>query len=108
MPRFKQHVFKLNLCYQLPSRKYFAEYEIPKLYNHVRNNVVKPKITEAKNVSATTDLWTSAATILYMTFTFHFIDTERVLRSYCLCTFPLYEDHTGQNLADAVTDVLAN
>ena len=28
--------------------------------------------------------------------------------SYCLSTFPLHEDHTGKNLADAVTDVLTN
>ena len=107
-PGFKQLVFKLNPHYQLPSRRHFAEYEVPKLYNHVRDNVVKPKIMEATHFSATRDLWTSAATIPYMTFTVHFIDREWALRSFCLCTFPLYEDHTGQNLADAVTDVLAN
>ena len=43
-----------------------------------------------------------------MTFTIHSINNEWVLKSYCLCTFPLYEDHTGQNLADAVTDMLGN
>ena len=107
-PGFRQLVFKLNPRYQLPSRKHFTDYEVPKLYNHVRDFVVKPKITEAKHFSATTDLWTSAATVPYMTFTIHFIDNEWVLKSYCLCTFPLYEDHTGQNLADAVTDVLGN
>ena len=105
---FRQLVFKLNPRYQLPSRKHFTEYEVPKLYNHVRDFVVKPTITEAKHFSATTDLWTSAATVPFMTVTIHFIDNEWVLRSYCLSTFPLYEDHTGQNLADAITDVLAN
>ena len=68
-PGFRQLVFKLNPRYQLPSRKHFTDYEVPKLYNHVRDFVVKPKITEAKHFSATTDLWTSAATVPYMTFT---------------------------------------
>ena len=27
---------------------------------------------------------------------------------HCLGTFPLYENYTGQNLSEAVTDVLAN
>ena len=68
---FKQLVFKLNPRYQLPSRKHFTEYEVPQLYNHKYDNVAKPKITEAKNFSVTTDLWTSAATIPYMTFTIY-------------------------------------
>ena len=30
------------------------------------------------------------------------------LNSYCLDTVPIFEDHTGQNLADAIQDILAS
>ena len=43
-----------------------------------------------------------------MSLTVHFVDREWSLRSFCLGTFPLYENHTGQNLSEAVTDALAN
>ena len=43
-----------------------------------------------------------------MTFTVHFSDKDWILQSFCVGTFPLYEDHTGQNIAEAVTDILNN
>ena len=30
------------------------------------------------------------------------------MKSYCLDTVPLFEDHTGRNLADAIQDIPAN
>ena len=66
---FKHLVAKLNPRYELPSRKHFSEYELPKLYNHVRDSTVKPKLMQAEHFSATTDLWTSSATCsLYVSY----------------------------------------
>ena len=65
-----------------------------------------PALKEAEFFSATTDLWTSAASELYMTFTIHFVDKTRNLRLFCLQTVPMFTDHTGQNIADAVSDIL--
>ena len=65
-------------------------------------------LTQAKYFSATTDMWTSCSAIPYMTFTVHSIDNEWSLQSFCLGSFPAFEDHTGQNLSEAVTNVLAN
>ena len=107
-PGFKKLVCKLNPCYQLSSRRHFAKYELPKLYIYVRDSVVKPKLTQTKYFSVTTDMWTGCSTIPYMTFTVHSIDNEWSLQSFCLCTFSVLEDHTGQNLSEPVTDVLAN
>ena len=43
-----------------------------------------------------------------MTLTVHFVDSTWKLQSFCLETVPIFEDHTGQNIADAITDVLEN
>ena len=43
-----------------------------------------------------------------MSFTIHFIDSDWHLQALCLDTIPLFNDHTGQNIAEAFQDVLAN
>ena len=107
-PGFRHLVSTLNPRYQLPSRKHFSDQEIPQLYTHVRDTVVMPALREARFFSGTTDLWTSAASEPYMTLTVHFIDKTWNLRSFCLETVPLFTDHTGQNIADAVSDIFDN
>ena len=94
-PGFQHMVSKLNPHYQLPSRKHFSDYEVPNLYNHVRDVIVIPKLKEALYFAGTCDFWTSPSTIPYLTYTVHLIDTDWSLRSFCLSTSPLYEDHTG-------------
>ena len=49
-PGFQHMVSKLNPRYQLPSRKHFSDYEVPKLYNHVRDVIVIPKLTKGSIV----------------------------------------------------------
>ena len=97
-PGFQHMVSKLNPRYQLPSRKHFSDYEVPKLYNHVRDVIVIPKLKEASYFAGTCDFWTSPSTISYLTYTVHLIDADWSLRSFCLSTSPLYEDHTGCNI----------
>lgn len=58
--------------------------------------------------AATTDFWTSGTCHPYLTVTVHFIDREWDLKSFSLDTSALYEDHTGENVACAITDVLDN
>ena len=72
----------------------------------MRDSVIMPALKEAESFSATTDLWTSAATEPYMTLTVHFIDKTWNLQSFCLDTVPIFSDHTGQNITDAVMDIL--
>ena len=101
-------VSKLNPRYKIPSRKHFSEYEIPALYSLIKESKVKPVLAQAGCYSTTTDLWTSGSCDPYITFTIHLIDEEWNLVSFCLETVPLYEDHTGQNIGDAVLDILEN
>ena len=107
-PGFRTMVAKLNTRYELPGRKYFVEHQLPQLYNEVKTKVVIPKLEQAAHFSVTTDLWTSNSNSPFMSFTIHFIDSDWCLQSLCLDTVPLYNDHTGQNIAEAFQDVLAN
>ena len=107
-PGFKRMISKLNPRYQLPSRRYFVEHEILQLYSEIKEKTVVPKLLEAKHFAVTTDFWTSITRVPFMSFTVHFIDNDWILRSYCLDTVPSYEDHTGENIAAALQDVLEN
>ena len=84
------------------------EHEIPQLYSQIKENTVVPKLSEAKHFAVTSDFWTSITHVAFMSFTVHFIDEDWILRSYCLDTIPSYEDHTGENIAGALQDVLEN
>ena len=107
-PGFKNMLLKFNPRYQIPSRKHFTDYEIPQLYSHVKDNIVVESLKEVEFFAATTDLWSSDSCHPYLTLTVHFISTNWDLKSFCLDTAALYADHTGQNIADAITDIFDN
>ena len=56
--------------------------------------------------SATTDLWTSAAGDPCITFACHFIDQHWELKSYCLQTHYLPQDHNATNIKEVLTETL--
>ena len=56
--------------------------------------------------SSTTDLWTSGTMDPYFSYTLHYITPSWELRSYCLQTHYMPEDHTGENLQDALLNTL--
>ena len=107
-PGFKKLLATLDSRYQLPSRRHFAEQELPRLYADVREKNVMPKLSKLSFFAATTDLWTSAAKHPYLSVTVHFINDEWSLETVCLDTVLLFVDHSGQNLTEAFQDVLAN
>ena len=67
-PGFKDTVSRHNPQYLIPSRNHFANYEIPRLYNQIRDNAVKAHLVEAQHASGTTDLWTSSSNDPYIMF----------------------------------------
>ena len=74
----------------------------------MKDGIVKPASQGADYFTATTDLWTSSAKHPYLSFTVHLITNDWELKSFCLDTVPLFEDHTGQNLEGAIQEILAN
>ena len=91
--------------YELPSRKYFSKIAIPKLYESTRESVLHT-ITNIQYFSATTDMWSSINGEPYMSYTIHYITEDFGLHSTALGTFYFPEDHTGENIADAIKETL--
>ena len=104
---FRQMLHVLDPRYNLPSRRHFTDIEIPRLFSKIKNEVLCT-LKKSKYYAGTTDLWTSTANHPYLSFTIHFIDNDWKLQSFCLDTVPLFDDHTGQNIANTVIDVLSN
>ena len=91
--------------YTLPSRSYFSRTAIPALYESTRQVVLK-EVEAVEYYSATTDLWSSVGLKPYISFTIHFIDKDWKLRSRCLQTEFLPDDHTADNIAEALEDIV--
>ena len=104
---FRRLLHTLEPKYTVPSRTHFTRTVIPNLYGESRNKVVKV-LRDAECIAITTDGWTSRGTQSYITITAHAINKDWNMESVVLQTRPLYESHTGANIAEvlqtAVTD----
>ncbi|XP_065096446.2 E3 SUMO-protein ligase ZBED1-like [Paramisgurnus dabryanus] len=90
--------------YNVPSRRYFTDTAIPKLYNETKNEVME-SLKKAGRIAVTCDAWTSIATESYVTVTAHFITDEWQLASHVLQTREVNESHTGANIAELLKNV---
>ena len=69
---FRLVVHTMEPRYKLPHRKYFAEKEIPHLYNETKANVLE-SMKKASRVALTCDAWILVATKSFITITAHFV-----------------------------------
>ena len=67
---------------------------------------VSKEASSAEYFSATTDMWSSVGMNPYLSFPVRFVDCDWKLRSRCLQTAFMPEDHTADNLSAALSDVL--
>ncbi|XP_061571822.1 E3 SUMO-protein ligase ZBED1-like [Cololabis saira] len=88
----------------LPGRKYFAETALPELYIKVREELAG-HLTNVTHFSTTADMWSSRTCEPYLSLTIHYIDNLE-LKSKCLQTSFLPEDHTGEIIAQGLQDAL--
>lgn len=77
---FREMVKTLEPRYKIPSRQFFSDTCIPKMYEDVKNEV-KQSLFEADRVAITTDGWTSCSTEGYVTITAHLINKEWAMRN---------------------------
>lgn len=78
---------------------------MPESYRQVKADVVKV-LKGADSVAITTDGWTSRATQSYVTITAHVITAEWEMASFVLQTCPLFETHSGTNIAQVLKEAV--
>lgn len=102
---FHQMVKTLDPQYELPGRKYFSQTAIPDLYRQVHEEV-KASVAGASHYALTTDMWSSRDMTPYMSLTCHYISSDWEQESKCLLTSFFPENHTADNLRDALQAAL--
>ena len=106
-PGFRAMLHKFNPRYKLPSRNHFTKVCIPNLVSETRSMIEKQiAVGNVGCYSATTDLWSSAAGDPYITLTCHAINQQWELKSYCLQTNYLPQDHTAVNIKEVLNETL--
>lgn len=104
---FKNLISHLAPKYELPSRKYFSETIIPTMYEDLKK-AIETELQAAKNVSFTTDIWTSATNNeSFISLTAHFIDPKEIVsKSFVLCCQHFPESHTGDNIGEVLNSAI--
>ncbi|KAF0022864.1 hypothetical protein F2P81_024845 [Scophthalmus maximus] len=82
---FKAMIRAIDPRYKVPSRKYFTETEMPKLYAELREKVEK-ELCDLKYFATTMDLWSSRTMEPFLSLTIHYITEDLKLGSWCLQT----------------------
>uniref|UniRef100_A0A672JQE7 BED-type domain-containing protein n=1 Tax=Salarias fasciatus TaxID=181472 RepID=A0A672JQE7_SALFA len=90
--------------YTIPSRQHFTDVALPRLYKEEKTTVLD-ELRLAERVALTCDSWTSRSTESYVTVTAHHID-EWKISSHVLQTRPMYDSHTGENIAGLLREVV--
>ena len=72
------------------------------MYEKTREQISLKVKKEAHFFLATTDLWSSCTSDPYLSLTVHYIDMEWNLQSHCLQANYMPQDHTGEQIQDAL------
>ncbi|CAG9822070.1 unnamed protein product [Phaedon cochleariae] len=101
---FRNLIEVLQPSYSMPSIKTISEVEIPKLYHTTKDSIMR--LLDTTDFKAfTTDAWTSAASKPYVSLTAHFI-LGWEMKSVTLNCREMTEDHTAENMASVLLDLL--
>ncbi|XP_062312234.1 E3 SUMO-protein ligase ZBED1-like [Osmerus eperlanus] len=102
---FKAMIKAIDQRYEVPSRKYFTETEMPKLYAEFREKVQK-ELCDLKYFATTTDLWSSRTMEPFISLTIHYIADDWNLGSRCLQTSYFPAEHTAEEIAHGLKESL--
>ena len=106
---FRQVLKLLEPRYQCPSRKYFTETIIPKIYSGMKEEVVRliNSCDDESYLSFTMDAWSSSVNdTALLSLTAHWIDSQFKRVSAVLNAQCLTEAHTGEYIAAQVLSML--
>ena len=90
--------------FQCPSRWWFTK-QLEKAYQHTLEDLKKDLKKRSSKITLTTDAWTSIATEAYLGVTCHNINDNWEMVSFVLCTEPLEDRHTAENIARWIEEV---
>ena len=103
---FRQLMKVAELRFNLPSRTHFSRSVIPAKYVAAKREL-EAFLGEIEHCSITTDIWTAKYQVRsYVSLTCHAIYSERQLKSTILCTRELPDEHTAENLSDALQEMM--
>lgn len=105
-PGVKQFVKTIIPDYAIPCRTVITK-RIGNMYDGLKHQIMQSLI-DFSSVVLTTDAWSSRTATSYVTVTLHAIDENWGLRSFTLDTLELSERHTGENLREHLTKVIAD
>lgn len=91
--------------YIVPSRTNFSERIIPGLYIKMKDHL-KIILKDAANISFTADGWTGINQSQFLGVTGTLIDNDWKLQTYTLAVRQLNTEHTADNIASAISEVL--
>ncbi|CAG5000632.1 unnamed protein product [Parnassius apollo] len=101
---FRKLVEALNPSYKLPSRQRIRYDLMPELYQCAKLQLAS-MLENIKNLALTADMWSNQNMDCFLTVTIHFFN-QNILKSYVLTTCDVPTSHTGENLAEIMTDLL--
>ena len=105
-PGFQNLINVLEPRYKIPDKTTFFKNKVIKLYDSTRESVVE-ELSSIGFFSPTTDMWSSHGLLPYMGYTIHWIDSDWNLKSRNLGTRHVTENHTADNLAESMNDILS-
>ena len=105
-PGFQSMICQFNPCYQLPRCNHFTRVAFPMLAAEVKADIELEIANNLHFFSTTSDMWTSVAGDPYLSFTCHFINPQWELKSVCLSTQYLPEDHTAANIKESLEETM--
>ncbi|CAH1098840.1 unnamed protein product [Psylliodes chrysocephalus] len=106
---FIKFIHLLNPSYKLPTRKTVSASLIPATYDEI-HKTVKIRLNRAFAICLTTDGWTSRSNDSFYSVTAHYIvedEKNTYLASDLLGCVSYTERHTGENIANKITCMLA-
>lgn len=90
--------------FKCPSRWWFTT-QLEKAYQRGLDDLKENLKRRSSKITLTTDAWTSICTEAYLGVTCHYINEKWEMVSFVLCTLPLDDRHTGDNIALWIEEV---
>ncbi|KAG8174684.1 hypothetical protein JTE90_024387 [Oedothorax gibbosus] len=104
---FRNMMSKAQPQYKIPSREYFKDKVLPKMYSECRADIAS-LISSSENISLTTDMWTNTVTKdSFISFTAHWIDIAYNYRHAVLHARHFPGSHTGERISTMLSEMSA-